>query len=131
AVNLVSDHQLPGLVIHFDNDVFAEIFERYFAAVARAKIPDLVSPVFKIGIVRNPPFERDGFVLAATWRFTVGTGVATFTMGYNLGCALERANFADTRYVATIPFNAEFKIFIRVKASCIDAKLRHGVLPYA
>ena len=39
-----------------------------------------------------------------------------------------RADLAYPRYVTTIPFDAEFEVFVGIKPSCINAELCHLVL---
>src|SRR5437763_8356296 len=42
--DLVSNHQLAGFVIDFEEDIFAKVFERNFRAKTGSKVPNLVSP---------------------------------------------------------------------------------------
>ena len=55
AVDVIRDGKLPGLVVHFDDDILAEIFERNLLTQARAILPDFVCPLFKLFIMGNAP----------------------------------------------------------------------------
>ena len=63
--DFIGNGQLTGLVVHFDDDVFAEILERNFGAQASLKIPDLAGPLLKLQIMGDTAFERDGFEFGA------------------------------------------------------------------
>ncbi len=54
-----------------------------------------------------------------------GAGIASFAVSNNFRRAFQSAYFADTRNVTAIPFNAELKVFVRIKTRRIDGKFSH------
>ena len=125
AVHLVSDGQLTRFVVQLDDDVFAEIFERDFSAETGAEVPYLVGPLFKFAVVGDASFKRDGVVLCAAGRFAATARVAALAVLDHLRGALKHADLADARDISAIPLDAEFKVLVRIKPSCVYAKLGH------
>jgi len=63
AENLLSQHELAGLVVELKDDVLAKVLKRDLRAEAGPEVPHLVGPSFKFDVLRHASFERDGGVL--------------------------------------------------------------------
>ena len=69
AVDLVRDHQLPGLVVELEIDVLAEVGQRDLGAQRRAEVPDQTGPVMEVQVLGQPALQRDGVVFVPARRF--------------------------------------------------------------
>src|SRR5205814_4975579 len=115
SVHLVSKFELSGLVVHLDDDVFAEVLEGDLRAKSCAIIPNLVGPLFKFDIVGDAAFQGHGFIFGATGGLAAGTGVAAVAVLHHLSGALQRGNLTDSGDVFSVPFHPEFEVLIWVK----------------
>lgn len=70
-------------------------------------------------------FERYGFVLGPTGRFSTAAAVSALIVLHDLSRALENADLTDARNILPIPLHAEFEVLIRVTTLHIDSELDH------
>src|SRR5262249_39560692 len=129
AVDFVGDHQLAGLVIQLDDEIFAEVAQRYLAPQASTVVPDFVGPLLELPIVGHAPLQGDRLILGAARRLAAAARVAAVTMLDHLSSTLQGADLADAGDVATVPLDAELEILVRVEALRIDAELSHRLPP--
>src|SRR4029077_948785 len=85
-------------------------------------------PFFKLGVVRDAALERDCFKLGAARRLSPAAGIASFPMLHHFRGPLERADFADTGDVTSVPLYSEFEDLVRVEALWINTELSHEIL---
>src|SRR5262249_49378991 len=123
-----SERDLTRFVIHLKDDVLTEILQRNLRAQPAAEVPDLVGPFLEFGVVRDTAVERDGVVFRAARRFAATAGITAFPVLNDFGCALKSANFADTRNIAAIPFDAELEVFVGVEPARINGELSHRIV---
>src|SRR3569833_1563593 len=128
AIDFISHRELAGLVVDLEDDLFAEGFQRYLAAEARAVVPHLVRPLLELGVVGDAAFQRDRLVFGAPRRFARARGIAAFAMLDDLGAAFERTHFRNARDITAVPFDAEFEVLVWIESLCVDGELGHGLL---
>src|ERR1700741_3643462 len=78
--------------------------------------------------MRDTAFQGDGIVFGASRRLATARRIATLTMLHDFRGAFKHADLADASDIATVPFNAELEILIRVETLRIYGKFSHGLL---
>src|SRR6185437_3250168 len=125
AIDLVSNYELAGLVVHLEEDVFAKIRQRDFHAKTCAIVPHLVCPLLEGDILRDPAIQTDCVVFGAARRLATGAGVTAVTVLDHLGGALQHADLADARDIFTVPLQTELEVFVGIDASRIGDECWH------
>src|SRR6266511_2799564 len=124
-VNLVRQRDLAGFVVHLEDDVLAEILQRYLGPESAAKVPHFVGPLLEFFIMRNTPLECDRVVFGTVGRFATAAGIAAFAVLNNFSLPIKSAHLTDAGDVAAIPFDAELEVWIGIKPGGINSKLSH------
>src|SRR5262249_38977570 len=113
------------LVVDLEDDVLAEVLERGLQSEAGAVIPHLVGPALELDIMRHAAVERDRVVFGAARRLARARRITAVALLDHLGRAVEHADLAHAEHVATVPFDPELEVLVRVESICVDRELSH------
>src|SRR5262249_19323010 len=109
-----------------DDNVLPEARESRFAAGPRAKSPDVVRPVLECGIVRHPPFKRDGVEARAAGGLPGAAGICPLPVLDDLRRSPESTDPAHPGDDLAVPLHPKLEVLVRIEPLGVHRELRHG-----
>src|SRR5574337_733995 len=127
AIQLVGQRELARLVVDLQDQILAEVLQRDLGAEPRPEIPYLVRPLLEGDVMGHAAFDGDRLILGTPGRLARAAGVAALAMLDHFGGALQAGHLADAGHVATVPFQPELEVLVRIETLRIDTELSHDV----